>query len=372
MLIELRGVEFVNKGAELMLHAIMQKVKENIPDADFVMEATTRAPAEKLSEYNIYAKKDIAKAKFIPGFIRRKLRFKLDKEIDVVLDASGFAFGDQWGAKYADKRIGSKISTWHKEGKKVILLPQAFGPFNDEALETVMKKIIANADLIFAREKQSYEYIRRISEKDDIMQAPDFTNLLKGKVPENFDTTNRQVAIIPNYKMIEMNEGEGNLYTDFLHQTINKINTLGLTPYFLIHEGERDTEIAKKVNTLLKKPLEIIINPDPIMIKGIISTAFFIVCSRFHGVVSALSQGVPCISTSWSHKYEMLHQEYDYEEGLLKNIGDQEAIGQKITKLSEPETNKTISEKLSLNSSKQKERSAEMWQTVFKVINNKS
>lgn len=125
------------------------------------------------------------------------------------------------------------------------------------------------------------------------------------------------------------------------------------------------------MNTLLENPLEIIIDPDPLIIKGIISTAFFIVCSRFHGVVSALSQGVPCISTSWSHKYEMLHQEYDFEDGLVKNIGNQEAIEQKITRLSDPETNKAISEKLGWHSSKQKERSAETWQTVFRVINGK-
>ncbi len=37
------------------------------------------------------------KAILIPAFIRKKLRFALNKEVDVVLDASGFAFGDQWG-----------------------------------------------------------------------------------------------------------------------------------------------------------------------------------------------------------------------------------------------------------------------------------
>ncbi len=106
-------------------------------------------------------------------------------------------------------------------------------------------------------------------------------------------------------------------------------------------------------------------------ILALISSAFFIVCSRFHGVVSALSQVVPCISTSWSHKYETLHQDYDFEDGLLKNIGDREAIEQKIMKLSDPETNKTISEKLFLCSSRQKEKSAEMWETVLKVIKSK-
>lgn len=367
MLIELRGVEFVNKGAELMLHAIMEKVKENIPDANFVMEPILRAPAEKLNKHNIYVKKG-AKANFIPGFVRRMLKFAVDKEIDVVLDASGFAFGDQWGAKYADKRIGSKIGAWRKDGKKIILLPQAFGPFNDNALKAVMNKIIANADLIFAREKKSFEYLKKISEKDNIVLAPDFTNLLKGKVPENYDATNKNVAIIPNYKMIDKKGGEGELYIDFLRRAIEKTQALGLKPFFLIHEGKRDIDITDKVNLLLHQPLEVIINFDPLVIKGIISTAFFIICSRFHGVVSALSQGVPCISTSWSHKYEMLHKEYDFEEGLLKNIDDPNEIEEKITKLADPETNKKLSEKLLIHSTLHKERSAEMWQKVFRII----
>lgn len=369
MVIELRGVEFVNKGAELMLHAIMQKVKENIPKADFTMELTTHTPAEKLKEFSIFQKKRNAKAQFIPRFIRKRLRWKLDKEIQVVLDASGFAFGDQWGSTYANKRIGSKISTWQKDGKKVILLPQAFGPFTNKELKVVMEKIIKHADLIFSREKQSYQYLKGVSQKNNIFLAPDFTNLLKGKIPVNFSTTDKQVAIIPNYKMIEKKVDGEQSYISFLLAAITKIRILNLKPYFLIHEGKRDLEISKKVNSLLQTPLEVVADADPLMIKGIISTAYFIVSSRFHGIVSALSQGVPCISTSWSHKYEMLHQEYNYEEGILKDINDLQELEVKISYLSAPDTNKIITNKISLNISKQKERSEEMWKTVFKVIN---
>jgi len=67
----------------------------------------------------------------------------------------------------------------------------------------------------------------------------------------------------------------------------------------------------------------------------------------------------------------MLHLEYDYEEGLLKNIADQEVILQKIKEISDPEINRKTSEKLSLSSLKEKEKSAEMWKTVFKLINSK-
>lgn len=41
MLIEVRGTSFVNKGAELMLHAILQKVGDAFPDACFAMSPSS-------------------------------------------------------------------------------------------------------------------------------------------------------------------------------------------------------------------------------------------------------------------------------------------------------------------------------------------
>ena len=37
------------------------------------------------------------------------------------------------------------------------------------------------------------------------------------------------------------------------------------------------------------------------------------------GVASALSQGVPCVSTSWNHKYEMLFQEFNQEKCVVNS-----------------------------------------------------
>ena len=56
MVIELRGVEFVNKGAELMLHAILSRVKERFPKAEFVMEVNHRSTRKNIVENGIYAK----------------------------------------------------------------------------------------------------------------------------------------------------------------------------------------------------------------------------------------------------------------------------------------------------------------------------
>ncbi|MFC6099387.1 polysaccharide pyruvyl transferase family protein [Olivibacter domesticus] len=377
LVIELRGVDFVNKGAELMLNAIRTILLERYPDIIFVMQKNPRAPAAELNKNNIYIKflfrnfrvKWENVAYFLPRTLLLNRNYVLPQDIDLVLDGSGFAFGDQWGAQYAQKRLGNDIAKWKNEGKKVILLPQAFGPFNDEALHEVMKKIINHSDLIFAREKQSYEYMNGINASPKIKLAPDFTNLISGVIPKDFDATKNDVAIIPNYKMIEkiLSKEE---YLAFLNETIQALLENGKQPYFLIHEGEKDRSIAEEANARLAKPISLFHYANPLAVKGIISTASFIICSRFHGVVSALSQGVPCLATSWSHKYEMLMEEYGYPEGVIKDLKDFDNLKNKINELSNPDKRKEISQRLKDNSAIQKKRSKEAWEQIFDFINN--
>lgn len=371
MIIELRGVEFTNKGAELMLHAILNYIRDKLPEAEFVMDRGSRAPISKLKQHNIQIKLNGRRysklGKFIPRPVRRRFRYVLDHEIDIVLDGSGFAFGDQWGSAYAERRLGSNIEKWKAQGKKVILLPQAFGPFREPGLRQVMKRILIHSDLVFARELQSYHYLKELAPETPFQLAPDFTNLIKGRVPTGFNAETHQVALIPNYKMIEQTNTR-NTYVEFLMEAVREVNALGLNPYFLIHEGEKDRLIAEKVNRQLEKPIPIVVNDDPVMIKGIIASSRFIICSRFHGAVSALSQGVPCVVTSWSHKYEMLLNEYGFEVGLIRDLDDRATMRELLQKLADPVHNRLIAEKLTVASERQKERSLKMWDAVFQAI----
>ncbi len=376
MIIELRGVEFVNKGAELMLHAIIHQIKEEMPDTLFAMEKSGRIPASKLKEHGIFQKFSLSKLNpdklggLVPEGIRKNAGFVLPREIEVVLDGSGFAYGDQWGGQKAGARLADHIAPWKKQGKKVIMLPQAFGPFTDAALVEKMKTILRHADLVFARDKISYEYLQQLSsDSQNIILKPDFTNLIKGTLPADFDRSSCEVAIIPNSKMIETaGKEEGEAYVPLLSRLINIIIELGHKPFFLIHESQSDAAIAEETNRQINHQLPVIREEDALHVKGIIGSSRAVVTSRFHGLVSCLSQAVPCLTTGWSHKYEMLLQDYQYPEGLVDVHSDDGTLRQKATLiLTEPSTT-LIREKLTEQGARQKQLSREMWQEVFEVI----
>ena len=58
-LIEIRKAGFVNKGAELMLYAVLEKMKQEFPDAEFAMapsRSTESAPYLKRAELGLFQK----------------------------------------------------------------------------------------------------------------------------------------------------------------------------------------------------------------------------------------------------------------------------------------------------------------------------
>ena len=109
MMIEIKGVQFVNKGAELMLAAIIERIKEYWPEANIVLEVDPLSPYKKRAELGAFQKLSLRKnfidlnflSYYLPKVFRNYLKkwgIVTEADINVVLDAAGFAYGDQWGA----------------------------------------------------------------------------------------------------------------------------------------------------------------------------------------------------------------------------------------------------------------------------------
>ncbi|MCW8194214.1 polysaccharide pyruvyl transferase family protein [Proteobacteria bacterium 005FR1] len=381
MIIEIRKAGFTNKGAELMLCAAMQALQSKYPNAVF-----TIAPTHHKGDfpYSRYSKKGLyPKAWFwrlgvqwgdFAGVLPRKLRemygMILDREVDVVVDAAGFAYSDQWGLTHTAE-LAKAARRWRKRGTKVILLPQAFGPFELPKSKDLVKDFVSNADLIYAREEVSYQYLTEVvGEQDKVKMAPDFTNLVEGVAPAEFDSSNAQIAIVPNRRMIDKTEGSTrDKYVPFLIQATRMLLDRGEKPFLLVHEGEGDLRLAERISEAVGG-IPIIREDDPLKIKGILGTCKGSVGSRFHGLVSALSQGVPALATGWSHKYRMLYADYGFEDGMLRVDGPEEELSRALDQITVPEEREKTAAHLQARSQALKDKSRAMWNEVFRSIEN--
>jgi colanic acid/amylovoran biosynthesis protein len=378
MMVEITNTGFVNKGAELMLLAILRKFSKEFPDAKFAMVADlVYAPYEKRAALGLYQKCWYQRFKvqwghlcrLLPKNLRKMYGIVLDDEIDLVLNAAGFAYSDQRGPGNAIA-LAKAIKIWKRRGTKVVLLPQAFGPFTSTAIKDAMKDISDRADLIFAREKLSYSHlIGIVGERPNIKIAPDFTNLLEGVIPEGFDRENNRFAIVPNSRMIDQTvREESGAYVPFLITCAKYLLERGAKPFILIHEGESDVMLGRQVSRALDKEIAIVTESDPLKIKGILSTCDGTIGSRFHGLVSALSQSVPSLGTGWSHKYRMLFEDYDFSEGLISASASQTEIQKSISAIADEDKRSILVERLRTAAMKQKELANKMWQDVFDLL----
>ncbi|SDS30080.1 colanic acid/amylovoran biosynthesis protein [Halopseudomonas xinjiangensis] len=379
MYVEVRKAGFVNKGAELMLHAVLQQLAERYPDAKRVMEPGRPAspyPYAKRSELGLYQKAWLWRkgvpfgdlARLVPAGIREQYGVVLDSEIDVVLDAAGFAYSDQWGPELSEE-LARSARRWHARGTKVILLPQAFGPFTDQRSKDAVKAFVEHCDLIYTREQISYEHLTGVvGEMDKIRLSPDFTNLVEGVVPKDFDAGRNRVCLVPNYRMLDKTDNSvAGGYVPFMQRVAKMLSERGAQPFLLVHEGENDYRLAQQIAEA-GGGLPIIQESDPLKIKGILGQCQGTVGSRFHGLVSALSQGVPSLATGWSHKYRMLFADYGFEEGVLNiDISDADLAGA-LNHITDPQRHAQLSAQLNDHSSALKEKSHAMWREVFGVM----
>jgi len=377
MLIEVKGTGFINKGAELMLIAVLQKVGAAFPEACFVMSPSTNDDYMRRAKLGLYQKLWIQKygvqwgmlGWMIPKILRRCYGLVIDKEINIVLDASGFIYGDQWGEKHA-LIMASYIKTWKKRGVKIVLLPQAMGPFTSKSIRKAVAFIVENADLVFPRDKMSYKHvIDLVGKRENVCQAPDFTNLVSGIIPSALERFRGRFCLIPNCRMADKTLADTSaLYPSFCAKCLKRLIQLGHKPFILIHEGEKDVSLANQIVKEAGADVDIIQEVDALAIKGIIGLCSGVISSRYHGLVSALSQGIPALATSWSHKYKMLFEEYGIPDCCLSVSVEPEVLNRHLEKITNENSRREIITHITNASAIYKEQAEMMWHKVFSVI----
>lgn len=380
MIIEIRKAGFINKGAELMLYTILEQMGKIFPEAEFAMapqknkgypDYQNRAKLgilQKVAIGNEYSFRNQFAA-FIPKKIRESYGLVVNNQVDVVLDAAGFAYSDQWGDKKT-RDLARYSTQLKKHNSKLILLPQAFGPFTTSNIIKDINCIADNSDLIYARDQESYEHlINAAGNRENIKIAPDFTNSINGIIPDYFDSEEMKFCIIPNHRMLDKTDSKSqNAYLPFVTESINYLISKGIKPFFLIHEGNKDLALAEKIQSQISPKLAIITESHPLKIKGILGACEGSIGSRFHGLVSALSQGTPSLGAGWSHKYRMLFDDYGFNEGIVNINASKNEIHAKIDLITDKEKKQNLSKKILANSLRLKKETETLWQEIEDIL----
>lgn len=303
--LELRGVNTHNKGAQLMMMAVSDRLRgtRNLTISPNGTDFDVRTQLGFHQTLLLNQAPTISRivGNVVPSSLRSSFGLVADRQIGGVLDAAGFAYSDSFTPDRS-RREAALAKRWEKRGVPVVLLPQAFGPFENAEQARWSRALLESASLVFARDRQSLAYVTRLSAKIRVKLSPDFTIGLKPHgVPSPI--AGEFGAIVPNAKMISHTKLSEAAYVGFLVKAAQAMRSSGLRPVVVIHEFS-----DRKLGALVQQraEAEIFESPDPLVLKKALSDAQLVVGSRFHAIVSALSSYTPVVALGWSHKYEEL------------------------------------------------------------------
>lgn len=334
MKIEVIGAEFNNKGAELMLVAICQQLVQRLQISP-LMAPSLFASFEQRSALQMrqVLRLQIGKYDFtsllglMPSFLKSRLAhfgIVIEQDIDVVLDASGFAYGDHWPLQRLKQTVAI-ASRVQKRGGKYILLPQALGPFDKADYAALASSLFKHSEMIFARDNISLDTVKRLAPKANVFLAPDFTALAQPAIKQvTSNQSEKSLCVIPNVNMQKVVSDSD--YLAFLIEVSVFFYSQGFSIQILNHEGKADHAVCVELKESLEKEFSIqatLITPKSALeVKAVIQQSDWVMSSRFHGCVSGLSAGKPTLATSWSHKYEALYDDYQLPHYVLSITDD--------------------------------------------------
>ena len=391
MIVEIHGAGFQNKGDWLMLRTVLSELRQRLPRFVPAIDPVY-LPYESRREL-----------KFLQMFPRRShvgtpgysIRFRIQKlfaslggerllayidgeqrrvslsSVHGLIDIAGFSYSDLWGPQSTIDF--SELTQYYKSRKKpVILLPQAFGPFQKDETRSAFKKVIDNASLIFPRDRKSYEYVIELSpDSDKILQAPDITLFYPRFSDNEVQAHSDYVCVVPNIRMLDVGKNDwGEKYETYLILIVKEIIRQGLQVCIIVHDSSGgDLRIAQSIfEEVASSRVTIVDEQDPVALKQVIGESLMLIGSRYHSLVAAFSKEVPAIALGWAHKYDMLFEDFGCEQLMISPGTPVEAVLRRVTNLINEDTNLFYRHQIAEQLQRMRPVNQEMWERVTEVL----
>lgn len=337
------GANFNNKGAQSMLFITADEIKKRNPKSEIYYAGCEVFDENKYAFHEVFYSepaKSIALGntammleakcfikdcvKFVVGKRNNLFRFNeiknLIKEINLIIDVSGFNIGKKWSVEIQESYLNN-IRLAKKYSVPIIMMPQSFGSFDyPEDKKFLLKEIgelLEYPKIIFAREREGYQMLteqfglKNVQLSTDLVlqnDGVDVSNVYK-KPLKNMNlpqVEKNAVALIPNIQCF--NHGDKDRNIQMYKEIISYLLKAGKTVYIFRHSRE-DFPICKLIAELFQGNKNVVLLDNEfscLEYDEFVKKFDFVICSRFHGVVHAYHNYIPCILLGWAIKYKEL------------------------------------------------------------------
>ena len=252
------------------------------------------------------------------------------RNTDFIVDVSGYALGANWSDKICNDYLDI-LEFAQAFGIPVYLMPQSFGPFDfgeeRQALNARIQRLLPTAKVIFAREQEGYDALVNTYGLKNVRLAHDLVLGNKGIDLANIfvsaptldlpEIRPNSVAVIPNSMNSSVSSQESvlELYTKAIHALLSQ----GKTVYLLSHSTVDSALCSKLKEPFLTNENVILLAQDfsCLEFNALVKKFDYLIASRFHSIVHAFKNGVPCIALGWATKYHDLLKLFDQEQYIL-------------------------------------------------------
>jgi colanic acid/amylovoran biosynthesis protein len=369
--VEIYGTGVHNLGAVLMAEAATERLLQADPNAQLVVgagygDAAARGRLGFGLVDDVPGRLAGPYLRWAPASLRRILGIVSVGAVDAVLDASGFAYADAFGARPAEYLL-TRMQRNSRRGQKLILLPQAYGPFEDPEVARACRLLFERADLMFARDPESQQAANSLIGEDKAILSPDFTIGLAADASTDFQLPERYIAFVPNFRMLKReNDPDGAAYISLVTGLLQRATDSEMEVIIVLHSSDEDVALANRVSAEVPGA-RIVTHANPRSLKAVLGGAQAVIGSRFHALVSAMSQGVPCLGLGWAHKYAWLFHDFGADDFLI-DVQELEVAQARLDLLLDPETARENRDLLTQKAQELKSQNDIMWARVTAAV----
>ena len=341
------GANFGNKGAQSMLFVTTDELRRRFPSCSVYFDTAENYPEENYSFTKFHGSARVWRASaggfggikaFCGGVVRDAVKLLIGRRnhflpdyltftktiasLSAVIDISGFALSSKWGNHVPEYYL-RRIRTARRYNIPVYLMPQSFGPFDYSPdvmakAQPAISETLKYARVIFAREQEGFGYMRSLFGLDNVHLSSDLVLQNKGVDPANIFTVppavsvpdvaeGRETAgIVPNMRCFD--HGSKPLILEAYTRIIRHILGLGYSVVLFRHSFE-DIEACRELKAIFPDEKDVILVENDfscIEYNEFVKQFKFLVCSRYHGLVHAYKNNVPCVALGWAVKYRSL------------------------------------------------------------------